>query len=120
MSGRQVPIVIVPRFTTFVNNTPPYITLPLDVRAYSGANLVAWRGTLNGTSPVFDIHFYESMDREDWTQCTGDEGGEIAATTETLFSINFTKKWFNVAINCTGTNASVTCWTQGFLIRREK
>ncbi len=120
MSGRQVPVVVLSRFTTFVHNASPYFTPPLDIRAYSGASLVAWRGSLNGSGANFDIHFYESMDRDFWTQCEGDQGGTITANLETHYDIDFSKKWFRVAVNCTGTNASVTCWTQGFLIRRER
>jgi hypothetical protein len=120
MTGRQDPVVLIQRYTTFTANPLPYLTLPLDVRAYSGANLVGWRGMLHGTGAGVVLAFQESNDRDIWTECDGSAGGDPGPNDEKSYAIEFSMRWFRVHITCNGTNAMTTCWLQGFLTRREK
>lgn len=123
--GRQVPVVLLPRFTTLLGRAKEtFPTLPLDVTAFEGARITLWRATMHGTNtPTAYFHLEESTDRLMWSPCgtTGEDGVEIdAAETEQAVAFVFTKKWFRARVELKGTNPAVTCWAQGFLLRRQR
>lgn len=120
MAGMQTPVVFIPRFTTFVGPFF-YHGLPLDVTAFSDANLSVWRGPLVGTAPpapTFSVQFQQSVDRILWDPI----GSAVAppSNTEAPIAFAITQPWLRYQLVVGGPNSGVTCWLQGFLIRRER
>ena len=119
MAGERVPVVLVPRYTTYVGQTG-FWTLPLDVQAYSSIELTAWRGPLLGTNPTFLIYAMKSVDRAFWDEVPGSTGDDPGPDTEHSYSWPLSGRWFRLRITLGGTLPGVTWWAQGFLIKREK
>lgn len=119
MAGERVPVVLVPRFSTYVGSDD-FWSLPIDVEAYSSIELTCWRAPLVGTTPMFRIHAMESIDRVGWEHCPGSSGDDPGADNETLYTWPLSKRWFRLRTVVGGTNPGVTWWAQGFLIKRER
>ena len=117
MAGLYVPLVLIPRFSTYAGATT-FSTVGMDTSEYEKAVLSFWRSG-PGTLTTFAITFEESMDQITWSTCGGGPFTDPGATTETQFSPVLTKRWFRVSVTLTGTNATVTCWCIGFLEQRE-
>lgn len=120
MAGLQTPVVFIPRFTTFVG---PFVYhgLPIDVTAFSDAVLAVWCGPLVGSpppAPTFSVQFQQSLDRVTWESI----GSAVPppSNTETPILFVITQPWLRYEVTVTGPNSGVTCWLQGFLIRRER
>jgi hypothetical protein len=120
MAGELVPVVLLPRFTTLVGPTT-FETFPLDVRAYVMAELSLWRAPLLG-APFTTITFemLESVDRVQWSSCPGPSHVDPGANTEAGFAWNLSKPWVRMRVNGLGAGFGVTCWVQGFFVKREK
>ena len=118
LDGQLVPVVLYPRFTTFVGEGVPFRTFPLDVAAYEGAQLSFWRGPMLGDmSPILKFFLEESQTQDKWTILgSAVEPGEAV---ETLVDVTFTRKWFRVTAEISLGPGYVTCWGQGFLVKRE-
>ena len=116
MSGELVPLVLLPRYTTFTG-AGTFTTIAMDVTEYQSAIINAWRGVLNGTgSPTFTISFEESTDQVSWTTCTDGSGGDPTQNTEAQYTPTLKKRWFRAKVVLTGTEpVAVTCWAVGFL-----
>ncbi|MCE9635093.1 MAG: hypothetical protein K8T90_05240 [Planctomycetes bacterium] len=123
MAGELVPLVMLPRYTTFAGTTPFY-TIAMDVTEYEKAILNVWRGQMR-TGCTFSMYFEESTDSNSWTNCAGvtppvDPGpGAEAQYVPTL-----RKRWFRLRLELTAATtpddfATVSCWAVGFLERRE-
>jgi hypothetical protein len=119
MAGNLVPLVLMPRFSTYAGaNT--FVTVGMDVTDYETAIVNVWRGTMIGSAgPTFAISFEESTDQDSWAQCTGGAGGDPGANTEAQYTPTLGKRWFRVKLVLTGTSPAVTCWAVGFLEQRE-
>ena len=116
--GKLVPVVLYPRFTTLAGEGVQFFTFPLDVEAYEGARLTFWRGPiLSSTAPVLRFHIEESMDRDHWTALTG-SSFDPAEDSEEEKNPRFSMKWFRAMAEFVGGTGTVTCWAQGFLVRR--
>lgn len=118
MSGVFVPLVMLPRYTSFVG-AGDFTTIGMDVSDYSAAYLNCWRGAMLGTSPTFAISFEESTDQVTWSTCTNGSGGDPTQNTEVQYTPTLKKRWFRVKVSLGGTNPAVTCWAMGFLEKRE-
>jgi hypothetical protein len=122
IEGQHVPVVLFPRFTSLVGQALFY-GFAIDVSEYAAAELSLWRGLLidpGGGVPTFKFYFQESTDRDSWQACYGTSSGyDPGDDTEIAASFKFRKRWFRAYVNLQGTNPSVTCWAQGFFIRRE-
>jgi hypothetical protein len=118
-SGRYVPLVVFPRFTSLVG-TQVNSSLPVPVSAYEGANIVVWRGVLIGTAPTFQAFFAESNDQQFWTQVDGGAAADPGAGLELTFNLRFTKAWMKMEVLMGGTGPGCTCWAQGYLQLRER
>lgn len=118
MAGERVPVVLVPRFTTFVGASD-FVPFVLDVTAYAALELTVWRAPLVGTTPIFRVFCYESIDRVLWSECSGPQGDEPPESVETPYVWQLTSRWLRLRLALGGTNPGVTCWAQGFLVRRE-
>jgi len=125
MAGELTPLVLLPRYTTYVGASTgtvgkEYVTIAMDVTEFQTAIVNSWRGKMLGTSPTFGLTFQESSDQVNWTPCAGtnvsayDPGEELEGqSTATL-----TKQWFRVKVVLGGTSPAGTCWAAGFLERR--
>lgn len=118
MSGRNVAVVIVPRFTTYVGGGT-YETIPIPVSAYDGLVVSVWRGALIGTVPTLSLGFLESNDLENWSACAGTVVPPGAGS-EAQSSVSFTKAWFRMNTVLASADSGVTMWAQGFFTLREK
>lgn len=126
MAGDRVPLVMIPRFTTYAGRATPtqcFSTIGMDVSDYLGATLNAWRGHVVGSeSPGFRIWFEESTDQDAWTPCQGAPGGTVGddpgENGESQFVLVLRKRWFRVRVQLGGRDNVCTCWAVGFLVTR--
>jgi len=118
LDGRLVPVVLYPRFTTFVGEGVQFRTFAVDVAPYEGARLAFWRGPIVGDpSAVLKFFLEESQTRDDWAQLGSTI--EPSEASETGVEVTFTRKWFRVTAEIALGSGSVTCWGQGVLVKRE-
>lgn len=124
MAGRLVPLVLFPRYTTFLGQPGGhYATIPIDASDFEKAILTVWRGKCR-TGASFAVGFEESMDQNAWTLCTTDPTGgtvEPDEDQEEVVQVFLAKRWFRayVALGAIS-DPQVTCWAVGHLERREK
>ena len=118
MAGELVPLVLIPRYSTFVG-AHSFTTIGMEVSDYSKAIVNVWRGDLTGTSPTFAVQFEESTDQSNWTICTNGTGGDPGADTEAQYTPELNKRWFRIQITLGGTGPAVSAWAIGFLELRE-
>ncbi len=121
MAGLNVPLVLLPRYTTYSGqNGTVFTTIGMDVTDYEKAVVSFWRSAGISLTSV-SITFEESMDQILWSTCGGGPFTDPGATTEAQFSPLLTKRWFRISVTINSTpNASVTCWCIGFLVQREQ
>lgn len=118
MAGLQVPLVLLPRYTTYAG-ADDFVTVGMDVSRYSKASVSVWRGKLIGASPTIAFSFEESMDQLNWTTCTNGAADDPGQDTEELYTPTLTKRWFRIKVALGGTSPIGTCWAVGFLEERE-
>lgn len=117
MIGELVPLVLIPRYTSFVGANE-FTTTPFDAADFSTGSVRLWRGALLGTdSPTFLAFFETSNDKVVWTpqNPSGDDPGANSAMPITLA---LGRRWLRVRVVLTGTNPAVTCMCAGTLTRR--
>ena len=120
MPGKNVPAVLVPRFTLFVG-AGSYFTQPILVAPYSRLTLVFWHGPLIGTmTPSVAVSFKEANDDSSYQDCTGGPWGAPAAPGESQFLADLSRTWLQFGVLLAGTDPGVTCWAQGFFELRER
>lgn len=122
MAGLSVPVVMVPRFTTFCGGVA-FETMAIDISRYSGAELTVWRGEMAGTSPAFKVTFQESTDGTagSWTDCTGGAQTSVSEDSQTQFALTFTKRLFRALIELETSDSTIpvgTGWISGFFEQR--
>lgn len=126
MKGELVPLLMLPRFTSYVGPAT-YSTNPLDVSEYARANLEFWRGELAGsqvspTPSTFTAHFEGASEPDP-------AGGAWSAIVTAITSVNtygivelpLNRRFFRIRIVLTATPAglcAITCWAAGNLERR--
>lgn len=120
MAGVQVPLVLLPRYTTYVAEGG-YTTIGMDISAYRRASISVWRNAMIGSSsPTFKFTFEESMDQVNWSTCADTSAdNELSDGEEKVFAPSFAKRWFRIRVVLNGTSPGVTCWAVGFLEERE-
>jgi hypothetical protein len=118
MAGELVPLVLIPRYTSFIG-AATFTTVGMDVSEFQKAHANTWRGPMTGSSPTYAISFEESTDQDNWTTCSGGSAADPGANTEAPYTPTLTKRWFRVKLVLAGTNPAVTTWCVGFLERRE-
>lgn len=122
MAGRSVPIVLIPRFTSYVG-VGFFYTIPIPVAAYEALVLDFWHGTMNGPTPAMYLYVEESNDGSAWTAAAAFPfipSPYFAAASEEQFRLFLTKAWLRVGVELTGAGTAVTCWGSGYLELREK
>lgn len=120
MAGELVPLVMLPRYSTFAGATTFY-TIWMDVTEYQKAILNVWRGPMP-TDTDFELSFEESTDQVSATSCAGVTNPvDPGVDTEDQYTPDLKKRWFRVKLKLTTAGAfpSVSCWAVGFLERRE-
>ena len=118
MSGELVPLVLLPRYTTYAG-AGTYTTIAMDVTEYQSAIVNVWRGILNGGGSTVAISFEESTNQVSWTTCTNGTGGDPGVNTETQYTPTLSKRWFRAKVVTTGSEVvSVMLWAVGFLEMR--
>ena len=118
-SGMQVPLVLLPRFSTFAG-VATFRTLPLDVSAYVNVSLNIWRAALCGTAPTYAITIEESTDQVTWSTVSGTTASyDPGSDTEGPQNGALRKRWMRATIVLAGANPVATCWAIGFLEQRQ-
>ena len=117
MAGELIPLVLLPRYTTYAGATS-FTTVAMDVTDYQSAIVNVWRGPSVGGA-TYAIKFQESTDQDNWTTCDNGTGGDPGADTEAQYTPNLKKRWFRAHITITGTDPVVSCWAVGFLELRQ-
>ncbi len=118
MAGELVPLVLIPRYTTYAGAST-FTSIAMDVSEYQKAIVNVWRGKLTGTSPTFTVSFQESTDQDSWTTCTNGSGGDPGAETEAQYSPTLAKRWFRIVLTLAGNDPVGSAWAIGFLEMRQ-
>lgn len=118
MAGLQVPIILIPRFSTFVG-PEIYRGLALDVTAFSRLTLTAWSGFQPGASPTVTMTVQGSFDRQQWDDINV-PAWSLAPGTEIDVSADLSAPWLRYVLVVSGAGSMLTCWAQGFGIMRER
>lgn len=108
MQGEMVPVVLLPRFTTFAGGGR-YETAPLDVTDYDRLVVEYGCGTVYGGGSV-TVLFEESHDGIEWFEL---DSTAVAVDVR----VDLTRRWLRVAA-VVGSGKAITCWCQGQLRRR--
>jgi len=118
MAGELVPLVMLPRYSTFAGGSTEFTTIAMDVTEFENAILNCWRGPLVGGGD-FQLTFQESTDQTSWSTCAGTTADwDPGASTEDQVTAQLKKRWFRVKLNLTAASPVVTCWIVGFLEER--
>jgi hypothetical protein len=110
MAGELVPLVLIPRYTTFTG-AHAFTTIAMEVTDYQKAIVNVWRGTLTGGG-AYAISFEESTDQVRWTVCTSGGASDPGADAEAQYTPDITKRWFRCTL-------VLTSWAVGFLELRQ-
>ncbi|MCK6478981.1 MAG: hypothetical protein HUU06_00400 [Planctomycetaceae bacterium] len=123
MIGALVPIVLLPRFSSFVG-AGTYTTEPIPVEGFDKGQLMFWRGPLVGGAPSnpFRTYFEESHDASAWSEAATTPSQPVT-TANTLegYAVHFKKRWFRIrvvlAANASGV-VGISLWMVGELEQR--
>lgn len=117
MAGRRFPLVLIPRYTTYVADGH-FSTVGLDVSRFESAVVHVWRGVLIGTTPTMSVTFEESTDHDEWTACTGGTTFSPSEDTEIQKELTLKKRFLRALVELGGTDVAVTSYAVGYLIAR--
>ncbi len=126
MAGELVPLVLLPRYTTYAGKVGSdfFTTIAMDVTQYESAIVNVWRGKIVGTagSPAIIVKFEESTDQVSWTECDGSPDGTTitypAENVEIQYTLTLKKRWFRIKVQLGDATNVVSCWAVGFLEER--
>jgi hypothetical protein len=119
MNARTLPVVLVPRFTTFAGQRD-FATVGLDVSAFSGGTVAVWRGAIVG-GVGFGVNFEESPNQDTWTVCNGTVSSmDPGIATEVSYTFELRTRYLRLVVSLTGADAVVTAYAAGYLIPRQK
>ena len=121
MAGRNVPIVLIPRFSTYAGQTTCW-SQSIPVSAYASVKFDFWNATMNGAPAAgVQLDIEQSNDNQTWETCSG--GSPFVrgpGTGQTQLSAVLNKAWMRFGVTPLGTQPAVTCWAQGFFELREQ
>jgi hypothetical protein len=127
MAGELVPLVLLPRYTTYAGliSAEFFTTIAMDVTQYESAIVNFWRGKIVGTagSPhLFIVKFEESTDQVSWTECAGSPDGSTITypveNVEKQYTLELKKRWFRIKVQLGNADNIASCWAVGFLEER--
>ena len=119
MSGRTVPLLLVPRFTTYVREGE-FASMGIDIAPFASAVVHAWRGKLIGTTPSVSFRFEESMERDSWSTCDGGSAFSPSEGVVETKTLAFRKRFLRVVVALAGTDVAVTAHVFGHLVPRDE
>ena len=120
MAGEIVPLVMIPRFTTYVGEAT-FTTVALDVSEFGAVQLATWLGPLvGGAGASVDARLEASEDAEVWSALmpmvpAGTDAHSVVHAGLPLRYLR-AKLWMTADASDV---AAITCWSTGFLERRE-
>lgn len=126
MIGESVPLVMIPRFTSYVGGLTDYTTVPLDVSEFTMAWVTFWRGPLvgdTGNGAKFEAWFEVSQDAQTWEKQPPSPFVINTPDTWDSYSVGFSRRWFRMKVRLTPDTddiVAITCWAVGSLERRTK
>ena len=115
MAGEAVPLVLIPRFTSYVGNNA-FTTVPLRVSDYSKAHITFWRGRL--LVETFSAEFQVSHDAYTWQNALSPPTVITSVDACDSYSMDLNHRWFRIKIVLSG--SAITCWATGLLVKRVK
>ena len=128
MAGELVPLVMLPRYTTYAGkitspSTDYFTTIAMDVTQYESAILNVWRGKIvAATTNSFTVWFEESTDQVTYSACAGSNpsGDAVTENAETQFTLTLKKRWFRMKVLLGAADNVASCWAVGFLEERQR
>jgi hypothetical protein len=118
MAGELVPLVLIPRYSTYAGNSN-FATIAMDVTEYEQAIVNFWCGTLLGSGGTINLYFEESTDQNNWTDCQPYAAAvNPSAGTETQYTPTLSKRWFRIKLVLPNADNVLTAWAVGFLQER--
>ncbi len=121
MTGEIVPIVLLPRITSYVG-PGTYATAPLNVEEFFKGSVAFWRGPLVGgaAEDPFVAYFEESHDAVAWTEVPPNSV-DLVDRIDSYEIAPLTKRWFRIrvvlAADANGVVA-ISMWMAGVMERR--
>ncbi len=121
MAGKSVPVVIVPRFTSYMGAMTS-LSEPTPIAASAGIGLTLWCGPLHGSggSLAMVVSIQESNDGETFVDCAGGPWVVPSAGNESFLTATFSMAWMRFVVLLNGTTPAVTCWASGAFELRER
>ena len=120
MVGKRFPLVMVPRFSTYIGSGE-FASLGIDVSKFVEARVHVWRGEMSGTGILaLTVKFEESTDRVVWFDCDGGAPLAIPEDDETSFDLTLSRQYLRIVPTVAGTDPAVTLYAVGHLNQRTK
>ena len=119
MESLVIPIVLIPRFTTFAGKDTNFRTHAIAVTEYESIEVFIWRGDLADAGWSVNFTVEESMDQQSWTTVIY---AAPSAKSEQRTTGTLTKSYVraNLALSASGGDFPiVTAYAVGNLIRRK-
>lgn len=124
MIGEIVPVVMIPRYTSFLG-PGTYTTVPMLVSDYKSVVLEFWCGYVQAqpSGALSTATFEEAFDAElpDGAWVTLATKTEVDQNTQSLLNLTFTRRYFRVRFVLTADSNGLvgfTCWAAGSLQKR--
>jgi hypothetical protein len=120
MAGMNVPVVLIPRYTTFLGPQGfPGEAIP--VSPYERVSVTYWQGPYIGVGTAVVLVFQQSNDGVTWSDCPGGPWTPPAMPPGELpFTAGLSMAWMRLTVLLTGTGSGFTCWVRGFFEKRER
>ena len=122
MSGLYVPLVLIPRFTSYLG-AGQFTTEPLDVTAFSKGVVTVWCGPLIGaTGASLEFIFEMAEDPDVWTEFPFVDP-IFTPNGSDVVELPLTMRWLRLKLTLDDDAAGVvalTCWAMGSLEKREQ
>lgn len=115
MKGAQVPVVLIQRYTSFIE-AATYTSAPAEVEAFSKATLTVWRGLMPGTGTrTCTFYLEDSHDANAWRVLNG-SGVDPGPDATVLIEEDLERRWLRMRVVVSGpTGTGVSCYAAGTL-----
>jgi len=119
MKGELVPVVMIPRFTSYLG-VGTYTTVPLDISDFESITMEFWRGKLR--SGTFTAYLEQASEPWEDNSLWSALSTINTADTSSFEDLTFSKvPYFRIRIvlaDPTFLASGITCWAAGFLRKR--
>jgi hypothetical protein len=121
MAGRSVPIVLIPKYTTYAGDGGTFYTPPIPIGAYDTLVATIFGGKVVGPGgSACTLQCQESNDLTTWTDCSGGTPTYPGPFTPVQYSFTLEKGWLRFGVHINNASALVTLSVEGHLELREK